>query len=221
VTPELLAQVAGLALIDALNPATVATVALLLLAPLRRPVGTAVSFVVGAYATVLAAGAGVLLGAGSAASGLAGGTAWVRRVALVLAATMLAVAAVRRLRTRRRAAVSLPSWVGPWAALPLAVLVTGADLPNAFPYVVAVERLLAADVGAGTGLLVLAGYALVYVLPCLLLVVGASALGPQRVAARLRPLHARFGAARTVPASVPAALGLGALAAVLVGLAVP
>ena len=54
------------------------------------------------------------------------------------------------------------------------VLVTGADLPNAVPYLVAIERLVAAQVPQAQALLVLAGYAAVYVLPCALLVLGAA-----------------------------------------------
>ncbi|MFC7484327.1 hypothetical protein ACFQX7_35850 [Luedemannella flava] len=56
-TAALLAGVAGLALLDALNPATLAGVALLLLAPMARPVLAAAGFVAGAYLTVLALGA--------------------------------------------------------------------------------------------------------------------------------------------------------------------
>jgi len=87
------------------------------------------------------------------------------------------------------------------------VLVTAADLPNAFPYLVALERLVAAGVPAGTGWLVLAGYAAVYCLPCLVLL----AVGVLRGAAvrrRLQRVYDRIGHARTVPRSIPAALGL-------------
>jgi hypothetical protein len=43
---------------------------------------------------------------------------------------------------------------------------TGADLPNAFPYFIAIERLINAEVDTITGLAVLAGYAVIYCLPC-------------------------------------------------------
>ena len=46
------------------------------------------------------------------------------------------------------------------AAAPLGVLVTGADLSDAFLYVIAIERLVDADVAIPTGLLLLGGYAL-------------------------------------------------------------
>ena len=201
----LLGGVLGLALLDALNPATIACVALLLVAPSKRPLRTAAAFVVGASLTVLVLGVAVHAGAA-----VLGDTGVVRRVGLSLAAVLLLVAAVRRLRDRDRSAVSLPGWVGPWTALPLGALVTGADLPNAFPYLVAIERLVAAQVPQGQALLVLCGYAAVYVLPCALLVLGA-ALTWSRVEPRLQAVFVRFGTARTVAASRRAAAGLAAV----------
>ncbi len=215
----LLAGIMGLALLDALNPATIGGVALILLAPLRRPVACATAFVAGAYLTVLALGLAVFAGAGAAAEAVTGGVVWVRRIALGLAAVMLVVAAVRRLRTRDREAVTLPAWFGPWTAAPVGVLVTGADLPNAFPYVIAIERLVTADVPAGLGVAVLAGYALVYCAPCLVLL-GLGAAHGASVRRRLGRVYDRIGSARTVPRSVPAALGLVTLAAGVTALAV-
>ena len=213
----LLAQIMGLALLDALNPATVAAVTLVLLSPLPRPLRTALGFVLGAYLVVLALGVLLLSGAGAAAELLTGATAWVRRGALLLAGVLLLRAAARRLRERHRAQVVLPRWVGLWTALPLGVLVTGADLPNAFPYLVAVERLVAADVPPATALAVLAGYALVYVGPCLALV-AAAGLARHRVRARLATVYERLGAARTVPRSRRAAALLGLAGVGVLGL---
>ena len=122
------------------------------------------------------------------------------------------------MRPRRRAAVVLPRWFGPWTAAPIGVLVTAADLPNAFPYVIAIERLVAAGVPGGTGLLVLACYGLVYRLPCLLLLVVGTVHG-DAVRSRLRAVHHRIGRERVVPRSIPAALGLLAAAAALVVIA--
>ena len=119
----------------------------------------------------------------------------------------------------RRRAVALPPWLTVATAAPLGVLVTGADLPNAFPYVIAVERLVSAGVPTATALPVLAGYAVVYCLPCLLLL-GAGAAWGARVRARLERVHRRFGGERDVPRSVGAALGLAALAAAAAGVAV-
>ncbi|MGF1661813.1 MAG: GAP family protein [Kineosporiaceae bacterium] len=217
-TTGLIAQLAALAALDALNPATIAAVALLLLAPLRRPVAAALAFTAGAYAVVLGLGVALYLGAGAAADVVAGATVWVRRGALVLAGLLLLHQATRRLRDRHRDAVRLPAWVGPWTAAPLGVLVTGADLPNAFPYLVAVERLLAAAVAPSVGVLALACYAAVYVLPCLVLVAAAAARG-RAVRRRLAGLHERLGGARTVRRSRRAAAGLAAAGLAAWGLA--
>jgi hypothetical protein len=107
--------------------------------------------------------------------------------------------------------VELPAWFSPWTAAPIGVLVTGADLPNAFPYLVAIERLLAADVPNGLGVVVLALYAVVYCLPCLvLLLIGV--LHGERLRRRLRRVYDRIGRERTVPRSPLAAAGLALLA---------
>jgi cytochrome c biogenesis protein CcdA len=217
-TPALVAGITGLALLDSLNPATILVVALVLLLPGRRRVASALAFVAGAYATVLGLGAMVYLAAGAAADTTPDGLVWVRRVAFGLAALLLLVSAVRRLRGRDRGAVALPAWFSPWTAFPLGVVVTGADLPNAFPYVIAIERLVAAGPSTPTSLLVVAGYAAVYCLPCLVLLALGRWKG-DRVRARLRPLYERFGSARHVPASVVAAAGLTVAAGALLGVA--
>ena len=97
----LLLAVAGLALLDSLNPATILGVALILLLPNRRPVPSAVAYVLGAYLTVLGLGVAVYLAADAAAGVLDGGLVWVRRIAFGLAALMLLRAALTRLRPSR------------------------------------------------------------------------------------------------------------------------
>lgn len=208
-TLPLLVGVGGLALLDSLNPATLLTVALILLLPSRRPALSALVFLLGALLTVVAAGV-LLLGS---AEGLAraGGLDGVRRVAFGLAAVALARAAVRRLRDRERAAWQLPAWFSPRTALPLGALVTGLDLPNAFPYALAVERLVAAEVPLARSVLVVLAYAVVYCLPGLVLLL-AGLRWADVVRRRLDPLYARFGAAGTLPRSVPVAAALAVLA---------
>lgn len=217
-TTGLLAAIAGLAALDSLNPATIAGVALILLAPLRRPGLTALAYVAGAYLVVLAVGTAVFVGGGELGQVVQEASGWVRRGALLLAALVLFVSAARRLRSRTRAAVVLPEWFGPWTAGPLGVLATGADLPNAFPYLVAIERLIAAQVPTGTGVAVLALYALVYCVPCLMLLI-AGLLWRGRITAPLRRIYERLGAERVQHRSIPAATGLLLLAAIVVVLA--
>jgi hypothetical protein len=211
-TSALLATIAGLAALDSLNPATIAGVVLILLAPLRGPGVTALAYVAGAYLVVLAVGTGLFLGSVELGQVVQGAAVWVRRGALLLAAVILLVGAARRLRTRTRAAVVLPGWFSPWTAGPLGVLATAADLPNAFPYLLAIERLSAAQVPTGVGVTVLALYALVYCVPCLLLLV-AGLLWRGRITAPLQRVYERLGAERVEQRSIPAAIGLLLLAA--------
>ncbi|MDI9894353.1 GAP family protein [Rhodococcus sp. IEGM 1381] len=210
-TAGLLATIAGLAAVDSLNPATIAGVTLILLAPIRRPGVTAGASVAGAYAVVLAVGAGLYVGSDAIGGVVESGAAWVRRIALLLAAVILLISAVKRLRPRIRAAVRLPPWFGPWTAAPLGVVATGADLPNAFPYLIAIERLNAEEVPVGTGIAVLAVYALVYCIPCLTLL-GAGLVWRDRITARLQRVYDRLGGERPQPRSVPVAAALALLA---------
>jgi len=206
VTAALVAGVAGLALLDALNPATIAGVALLLLAPMAHPVRSAAGFVAGAYLTVLTLGAVVYVGADVAADAVGNGLVWLRRIAFTVAAVGMAVAGLRRLRARIRPAVTVPGWVNPLSAAALGLVMTGADLPNAFPYFIAIERIVNADVGTTRSLMIIAGYAMVYCLPCLLLLIAGAARG-ERVRRRLGTLYERLGAEKKQPRSVPIAAG--------------
>lgn len=217
-TWALAATVAGLAALDSLNPATLVAITLILLGSRRRPLAEALAFVGGAFASVLLVGLALYLGAEAAASSITGALTWLRRGAFGLAAIVLLVSAVRALRARRRASIGLPAWFNPVTAAGLGVVMTGADLPNAFPYFIAIERLLAADVGTVTAVLVLAAYSLVYCLPCLVLLAVGLRRG-DRVVAALRRLHDRFGTDAVIPASplrasafLVAALGVGAIA---------
>lgn len=208
----LLAGITGLALLDSLNPATIVAVTLILVAAPRRPALVAGAAVLGAALTVFTVGAALFVIAGAAAAAVDGMVTALRLLAFGAAGVALIIAGIRRLRERERTTIALPRWFTPWTALPFGALLTGADLPNAFPYFIAIERMVTAGVGPSTGLLVLAGYAAVYCLPCLtLLAVGLSS--GSRVRARLQTLITRFGTG-TVKASVPAAallwlLGIG------------
>ena len=217
-TPALLWTIAGLAALDSLNPATIAGVTLILLAPLHRPGTVALAYVAGAYGVVLIAGTALFIGSGELGEAVQGGAALVRRGALLLAALILVISGVRRLRTRHRKAVTLPPWFGPWTAGPLGVLVTGVDLPNAFPYLVAIERLGAAEVPRAAGIAVLALYALVYCLPCLLLLV-VGLTWRSHITSRLQRVYDRLGGERVLMRSVPVAVALFLLAALVTELA--
>ena len=209
----LLLAIAGLAALDAFNPATIVAVTLILLAAPKRPALTALVTVLGAAITVFAAGAALFLGAGAAAGAVDGIGQGIRYVAFAAAGLVLVVSGLRRFRTRPRKAIALPAWFTPWTALPFGALLTGADLPNAFPYFIAIERLLDARLSAGEGLLVLAGYAVVYCLPCLILL-AIGILARKRTHAALSLVATRFGTG-DLKASPTAAVIL-----ILLGLAV-
>ncbi len=219
VTAELLLAVAGLALLDSLNPATIVGMALILLLPGEQRSAKGAAFVIGAYLTVFCVGVGIYLGADAAAQVIADGLVWLRRLAFGLATLALLWSAARRLRTYRRPAIALPAWLTVKTAAPFGVLVTAADLPNAFPYFIAIERLVAAELAIGTGLLVLAGYALVYCLPCLLLLAGGTLWG-DKVRSRLQNLFDRFGRSRVVPRNILASLTLAVFAAGVASVAI-
>jgi cytochrome c biogenesis protein CcdA len=219
VTAALLAGVAGLALLDALNPATIAGVALLLLAPMPHPVRAAAGFVGGALLTVFGMGTLLYIGADTAADAAGNGLIWVRRAAFTLAAIALAVTGLRRLRPRIRPAVTVPRWVNPLSAAALGLLMTGADLPNAFPYFIAIERIVNAGVGTTPALLIIASYAVIYCLPCLLLLIAGATRG-DRVRRRLGGLYERLGAEKKQPRSVPIAVGYLAAAVGVLAIAV-
>jgi hypothetical protein len=191
VTADLVVLIVGLAALDSLNPATMVSVALILLTAPRRPVLTATALVVGAALTVMTVGSLLFLTAGAVSGVVDGVLLALRFVAFGAAGVALVVAGIRRLRDRPRRPLALPTWFRPATALPFGVMVTAADLPNAFPYFIAIERMLAAQIDMATGLLVLAGYSLVYCVPCLvLLVIGV--VSRERTRARLEGITRRF-----------------------------
>lgn len=169
VTPEFLFSITGLALLDSLNPATIGTVTLILLAAPRRAGFIALSAVVGAAATVFTVGATIFISAGAAAGAVDTVIVGLRFLAFGAAGIYLIVSGAKRFRERERKAIALPAWFSPRTALPFGVLLTAADLPNAFPYFITIERMISRDVDQSAGLLIILGYTLIYCLPCLIL----------------------------------------------------
>lgn len=215
-TVDLLLLVAGLAALDSLNPATIVSVALILLTAPRRPVLTATALVIGAALTVLTVGSLLFLTAGAVSGAVDGVLIALRFVAFGAAGLALVVAGIRRLRDRPRQPLSLPAWFAPATALPFGAMVTAADLPNAFPYFIAIERMLAAETDVGTGLLVLAGYSLIYCVPCILLL-AIGVLNRERTRARLEAITRRFTEGtvrRSVVVAVMLMLAGGAVASI-------
>lgn len=188
---DLLLLIAGLALLDSLNPATIVSVALILLTAQRRPALTAAAVVVGAALTVFTVGAVLFLSAGAISGAVDGVLLGLRVVAFGAAGTALVIVGIRRLRDRPRRPLALPEWFRPATALPFGIVVTAADLPNAFPYFIAIERMLAASIDPATGLLMLAGYAALYCVPCLVLL-AIGLVSRERTRSWLRHVTRRF-----------------------------
>jgi cytochrome c biogenesis protein CcdA len=203
-TGSLLISLAGLALIDSLNPATIVIVTLILLAAPSRPVLTAVGAVSGAALTVFVIGAALFLSAGAAAGAVDGVLIVLRFLAFGAAGIALIVSGIRRFRDRERKPIALPQWFNPATALPFGIVLTAADLPNAFPYFIAIERMVTEEVGISTGLLVIAGYTLIYCLPCIgLLIVGS--ISREKTRKWLEKIVSRFGGG-TIKKSIPIGL---------------
>lgn len=204
ITSGLLLSIAGLALLDSLNPATIITVTLILLAAPKRAGLIALTAIFGAALTVFAVGAILFTSAGAAAGAVDGIILGLRFLAFGAAGVALVVSGIKRFRDRERKAISLPAWFSPLTALPLGVLLTAADLPNAFPYFITIERMVSSEVELNAGLLIILGYTLVYCLPCLvLLLVGT--LSRSATNKWLGKLVSKFGTG-TVKPSIPVGL---------------
>ncbi|MFB9660327.1 GAP family protein [Glycomyces mayteni] len=167
-TGGLVWSLTGLALLDSVNAATIWIVIVILLGA-RRPAPTGWAFMLGAFASFLAIALMFYFGLSFADSVLDGLTLWLRRLLFAGLAVALVAMGVRRLRPRERKAYTLPPWVNAWSALPFGVLATLGDLPNAFPMVLAVERLIDARLPAPAAVAVLIAYTLVYALPATLI----------------------------------------------------
>jgi hypothetical protein len=166
---ELLLFIAGLAFLDSFNPATIVAVTLILLAAPKRAGLIALSTIFGAAITVFVLGATIFISAGAAAGAVETIIVGLRFLAFGAAGIFLIYSGVKRLRDRERKPISLPAWFSPRSALLFGVVITAADLPNAFPYFITIERMVSLDVNQNTGLLIILGYSIIYCLPCLIL----------------------------------------------------
>ncbi|MCD0443123.1 GAP family protein [Glycomyces sp. A-F 0318] len=177
-TAGLLWGLTGLALLDSVNAATIWIVIVILLGA-KRPAPTGWAFMLGAAASFLALALAFYFGLSFAESALEGIALWLRRLLFAGLAAALVVAGVRRLRPRERRDRTLPPWVNVWSALPFGALATLGDLPNAFPMLLAVERLVDADVAAAAAVAVLVGYTLVYAAPSALILAAGLAFNEE------------------------------------------
>lgn len=159
---DLALGLAGLALLDSLNTSTLFMVMVVLLMA-RRPVATSCGYLVGAAVSFFGIAVGLYFGASAAEHAVADAARWIRRGVFALVALWLFWLAFKRLRDRPRKSFALPAWFGAWSAVPVGAAATIADLPNAFPLLIAIERMVSNQVTAPTA--VLAFYTLIYALP--------------------------------------------------------
>ena len=190
-TPIFLVGILGLALLDSLNPATIVTVGLILMLREEKPFSTAISAVLGAFGLVFLSGALLYLTAQWSSSQINGLLGWISTLVFVVAGLWLIWHGIARLRPAARKEIHLPDWVTPGTAWFFGGFFTAADLPNALPYLVAIERLVDAEVGA-SAIWVILGYSLVYCVPCIALLIFFK-LNQARVHQLVVALHERFG----------------------------
>lgn len=202
---ELVAALAGLALLDSLNTSTLFIVMVVLLAA-RDPVRAGTAYLAGATLAFLGLAIALYTGASAAEAVVSDVARWLRRGTFSLLALWLLYLAVKRLRDRPRKPFLLPRWFSPLTAVPIGVAATVADLPNAFPLFLAVERIVVADLDRQVAVAALCGYVTVYALPIAALLVLSARQGP-RVRAGMQRITDRFlsGVARR---SVPLVAGL-------------
>ena len=171
-TAGLLLTLFALALLDSLNPVTIAGAVFLLLTP--RPVPRTLSFVAGAGLAYFAGGVLLYLGLGAVfvrvLDYLSG--PWVHVLLVVLGAVMVAVGVWMQRRKPKEGSGRTFKNLHPAATFLIGASVTGSDLPTAFPLIVAVERMTSARLEIPAALAALALYVLVYAVPLLLLLSG-------------------------------------------------
>lgn len=174
---------AGLALLDSLNPFSVAAQAYLLGTP--RPMRRSLAFLAGTFATYFVGGLLLLQGwLAFFARLLPLLPGWAPAAAEVAAgAGLAAVGAWMWRRGGGGVAFRPPADLSVRAAVVFAAASTAADLSSALPYFAAVSRIAAAGGNTAAKLLPLVWYNLLYVLPLAALIAAYAALGPDRSAA--------------------------------------
>jgi cytochrome c biogenesis protein CcdA len=166
----LIVLLVGLALVDSLNPFTIAAQAYLLSTP--RPLPRSLAFTAGTAATYFSGGV-LLLGSWSAIRAwliaVVPGWGW-GAAELALGVGLGGFATWSWIRGTAGKPFTPPHSLGMVASFGLAALSTVWDLPTALPLFAAVDRIAAAGLPLLTDLLLLAIYVLVYVLPLVALI---------------------------------------------------
>ncbi|HYO88325.1 MAG TPA: GAP family protein [Candidatus Limnocylindrales bacterium] len=171
---NLLLLLIPIAIVDSFNPTAIAAIIVLLATP--KPVPRVVAAILGFAFAYFVFGVLVVLGAGSLMAQIG---AWLSNPPPLFYGLQLALAGglfyyfFRQRRAQQpRAVETEPSASVRWAATPLAAFVLGAalnasELPTAFPYLAALERIAASQVLATEAIVALVLYAFIFVRPML------------------------------------------------------
>lgn len=167
---SLLGSVSGLALLDSLNPFTIAAQAYLL--GTSRPMPRSLAFLAGTYVTYVLGGVVLLAGVAAlmtwAALFLPSWTLGVAELVLAVALVIFGVEAAQR--AKAGSPIVPPADLGIGAALALAVVSSAADLPSALPLFAATSLIAVEGLPWSADLALLAGYGLLYCAPLIALV---------------------------------------------------
>jgi cytochrome c biogenesis protein CcdA len=205
------AGVVALGIADSINPVTILVA--LYLASTSDPARRLAAFVAGVFAVYFLGGLLIMLGPGELVADALDNVKIPGEDAAALAAGVaLIVVAVALWRGRRRLpGAQLPeAFTKPGSAFVLGAVVTGLDLPTAFPYFGAIGLIVAADVPIVAQLLLLAVFNVLYILPLALILCARIVLG-----SRAHSALARASSALERLAAPLLAAGAGAMGAAL------
>jgi len=202
--------IAGLGLVDSLNPATIAVA--VVLGTTERPLWRLTGYAAGIFAVYFIGGLVLTLGPSQlirTATNHPSGVGF--DIALVVGG-VIAVAFAAWVWVHRRDEAKLPDVkLQPGSALVLGAGITAVDLPTAFPYFAAIVAILGEDVSVPWEIALLVLFNLMYVAPIIVIAVVAVVLGDRAEAPllKLRAFVTRWSPILLVVLSV--AVGVAAL----------
>jgi cytochrome c biogenesis protein CcdA len=187
--------IAGLGLVDSLNPATITVGAIL--AATEHPVHRLAGYAAGIFSVYLAGGLVLTLGpAELLRTALHGPDATTPRNIVFLVVGLVAIGfAVWVFANRNTDRLKSREFkIKPGSAFVLGAGITAVDLPTAFPYFGAIAAMVARDLSTSSEIALLVLFNLMYVLP-ILVILGASAVLHERAQpfmARVREFVVRW-----------------------------
>lgn len=191
---HVLLVVAGIALVDSLNPTTIGpALVLAAAAPGRAGRKRVRDFTIGVFAVFLAGGVLLVLGPGQlllAALPHPGRTTK-HVVQLILGALLLIAATVLWLKRERLARKALPTPDGSRGALALGAAIAAAELPTALPYFAAIAAIVDSDAGLPVQLGLLLVFNVLFVAPLLAMMIAMVVAG-ERAEPLLKRTRERF-----------------------------